>query len=127
MQTNLIGKIYFSREDRIAEILSEDARVQYQDANEDANRIQDAFGGLAEKIDELDDAVCDYLEVTLEDPDEDSAAKISYHRRQLIEQWTLAQGSLSKLAWVLRIDGNEAVQRMLNAFHSEQAMDMSGL
>jgi hypothetical protein len=128
VNTVIIGKIYHSREDRIAELNSEEARVQYKSATDDAKRIQDAFECVDENINELDSAVADYLErICTTDDDEDSPSLIRYSRRELVERWAFAQGALSKLAWVLRIDGNEATQRLVNALKEGKSMDMSGL
>lgn len=121
-----VTRIYHSREDLIARLNNENDRVQWQDTEEDEAKIASASEAVAEFAEKLDAAVEDYLNAMYEE-DEDAPAHMGYSRREMIERWALMQASLSKLAWVLRFDGNEAYQRMINSLDKGDAVDMSGL
>jgi hypothetical protein len=123
---SLIGKLYHSREDRVAELNDELSRVQYDNLENDLARIEEAGGAFVEYVDGLEDAITEYME-SMQDTSEDAPSRMGYARRDLIEKWTLTQATLSKVAWVLRIDGNDAYQRMINALKNGEAVDMRGL
>ena len=59
--------------------------------------------------------------------DEDSESRMSYARREVIEKWAYAQAALSKVAWVLRFDGNAAFERLINSIKDGKVIDMRGL
>lgn len=122
----MVTKMYYSREDRMKDINDEMCRVQYDSLEDDTKRIQEAAEGFFSYVDELDDRIALYLEAMAEEGQE-APAKMLFARRELIENWALAQATLSKIAWVLRIDGNEAYQRMINAIKTGDAADMRGL
>lgn len=121
-----IPKVYYSREDRVGELNDEMARVQYDNLENDIERIEEASGAFFDYSDELSDRIDKYLEA-MSGEDEDASSVMAYSRRELIEKWALTQATLSKIAWVLRIDGNDAYQRMMNALKSGEAVDMRGL
>ena len=52
---------------------------------------------------------------------------MSYARREVIEKWAYAQAALSKVAWVLRFDGNAAFERLINSIKDGKVIDMRGL
>ena len=119
----LVSRIYHSREDRVAELVNEKNRLQYDGQDhirleETANAVEEYVTNLCEAVDALAEAVAD------SDQSED---EVNYCRRQAIEQWALAQAALSKTAHVLRFDGNIAYERMINALKSGAAVDMRGL
>jgi hypothetical protein len=59
--------------------------------------------------------------------DEDSDSRMRYARREVVEKWAYAQAALSKVAWVLRFDGNAAFERLINAVKDGDTIDMRGL
>lgn len=122
----MMTRLYFSREERVGEINDESNRVQYDSLENDLERIHEAWDALEEYVDQLGGAYEEYIEAMQEDG-EDGPSRMGYARRDFIEKWSLTQATLSKLAWVMRIDGNEAYQRMMNALKSGNAVDMSGL
>jgi hypothetical protein len=121
----MISRIYHSREDRINDLHTDEERVQY-DAK-DINRIDGVNDCVDEYVDELCTALEGYVDVLKGEPDEDTTSQMSYARREVIEKWALAQGALSKVAWVLRFDGNQAYERMIQSLQTSSAMDMRGL
>lgn len=123
---NLIGRAYYSREDRVGELNNEFCRVQYDDVDDDIKRIGEAYDAFDVYSEELCEAVEQYMDA-MQETGEDAASIMGYSRRELIEKWALAQATLSKIAWVLRVDGNDAYQRMINALRTGDAVDMRGL
>jgi hypothetical protein len=111
-------KLYYSREDRIAELHDQKDRIQY-DGN-DGLRITEVTDTAAEFCEKMCDALDRYV-------DSEDDEELEYNRRNAIECWALAQASLSKVAWVMRFDGNLAYQRMINALKTGAAADMRGL
>ena len=120
-----ISRIYHSREDRIAELHGDRERVQY-DA-QDADRITIVQETLDEHEEALWDALEAYKNELKTEADEDSVSRMNYARREVIEKWAMAQAAVSKVAWVLRIDGNAAYERMLEAIKTDGTVDMRGL
>lgn len=121
-----VTKIYHSREDLVAKLNDDKERVTYQDTGEDEMKIASASDCLVEYTDKLDAATEDYMNAMYED-DEDAPGHMAYSRREVVERWALCQAALSKLAWVMRFDGNEAYQRMMSAMDKGTVVDMSGL
>jgi hypothetical protein len=120
-----VTKIYHSREDRIGDLHTDAERVQYD--GKDAQRIQDVAETLTQFTVGLIDSLGSYRDEVIAPVDEDSESRMGYARRDLIEKWAMTQGALSKIAWALRFDGNTAYERAINAFKSDEAMDMRGL
>jgi hypothetical protein len=118
-QTNLVSRIYHSREDRISDIHSEKEKLQY-----DGHDI-DRLNALVEIIDEYGSDFAFSIEKLVENFNDDE--EHAYSRRHLIERWALMQAALSKVAWSLRFDGNIAYERMINALKTGAAADMRGL
>lgn len=126
----MIIKTFYGREDRVAELLDEEDRVQYKNTEEDCKKVDEVLGLVMNNVFALEDKVDDYVAAMSEDDeteDNESMAGLTITRNELIEQWALAQASLSKFAWVLRIDGNEAFHRMLDSMKNRNTVDMSGL
>lgn len=122
-----MDKLYHSREDRIADLHPEEDRVDFSDADRDAEKIEEAALTLDEHINSLEEALAIYSAELSAEIDEDSAAAMSYARRDMIEKWAMAQAALSKVGYVLRFDGNAAFQRIINALKDGQEVDMRGL
>jgi hypothetical protein len=115
-----VTKIYHSREDLIAKLHKEADRIQNKDRDTDCRKMIDVINTIEDPFEDMLDGVWDILDA--EDADEEA-----YARRTMIEKWALVQANLSKLAWVMRIDGNEAYNRMINALETGDAVDMRGL
>lgn len=116
-------QLYYSREDRINDICEDADRVQYQDPVEDEKAALDPLYATGESVDMLETCVEDYFDA-IEGGD---PAVIRHKRSQLAYEWAAAQLALSKVAWVLRIDGNDAFQRLVNAIKTQSTADMEGL
>jgi hypothetical protein len=100
-------------------------RVQYD--KDDVQRVESAAEVLDTHEANLFEALEDYIR-ELETPvDEDSESRMRYARQMLVEKWAYAQAALSKVAWVMRIDGNQAYERLISAIQSEKPIDMRGL
>ena len=121
----VVSRIYHSREDRINELHGDSERVQYD--GKDAERINEVSDTLDTHEANLFVALEEYMNELGAPVDEDSDSRMRYARREVIEKWALAQAALSKVAWVLRFDGNAAYERMLNAIKTGEAVDMRGL
>lgn len=122
----MVTKIYHSREDLVARLNSDSDRVQWQNTEEDEKKIADVLETIVEYAEKLDAAGGDYLDSMYED-DEDAPSHMSYSRRELIERWALMQAALSKLAFVMRFEGNDAYQRMIESLDKGHSVDMRGL
>jgi hypothetical protein len=113
-----VSKIYHSREDRIGEIHDGAERISYD--GRDKERIDQVRDVSDEYFTELYDACDDYVRSSDDE-------ELEYNRRALIERWALAQAALSKVAWVMRFDGNKAYERMMDALKNGATADMRGL
>lgn len=124
MTTMTTNKIYYSREDRIADIYSDDERVQYQDAQEDLDKLDEPFDALDFEIDNLYQQIPYFFHVVNmgEGPE-----TIKLRREAMVAAWAQAQAALSRIGWILRIDGNEAFQRVVDARHNDTVPNLSGL
>lgn len=122
-----ISRIYHSREDRINEIHGRDERVSYDDPAKDYERVTACTDLVGEYTDDLMEALDEYSSEIIAPVDEDSESRMRYARQTIVEKWALAQGAISKVAWVLRINGNDAYEKMIEAIKTGAAMDMRGL
>lgn len=120
-----VSQIYHSREDRINDLHSDSERVQYD--KDDFKRVTDVTETFDQYGEQLWDALEDYIEELGSEVDEDSESRMRYARQMLVEKWAYAQAALSKVAWVMRIDGNLAYERLINAVKSDEPIDMRGL
>jgi hypothetical protein len=123
MMSNFAARLYYSREDLFAKVADPDDRVQCVDAQEDYDRALDPLTRTAEVLDELHTSLGEYFD----EVDEGHPEAIKRSRERLVMDWAMAQGTLSKLAWVLRIDGNDAFQRLMNAIKDGKTANMEGL
>jgi hypothetical protein len=123
--SSLVSRIYFSREDRINELHDEKERTQWD--GKDVERIEEVATVLDEHIENFFASLEEYNDILSEEVSEDSDSRMRYARQELVEKWALAQGALSKVAWVLRIDGNTAYERLINSIKSDNPLDMRGL
>ena len=127
-------KVFYGREDRIAELNEEIDRVDYKDTSADAEKIDLAYDTIFDYTGELEEKVSDYLAASAEvdaveegEEADEARAGLLIARTELVETWALTQAALSKFAWVLRIDGNEAYHRMIDALKNRDTVDMRNL
>lgn len=117
---------YSTREEAATSLSEESQRVQYDEG--DLNRVADAAAALTTHVVELIEALGNYANETTAEVSEDSEARMGYARRNTIEKWATAQLALSKVAFVLRIDGDAAYRRLVEALSTENGnIDMRGL
>jgi hypothetical protein len=121
-----VSKIYHSREDLMAKLVPEEARVQYDDNREDTIKIYQATDLIEERLEGIEDDLEDYLNAIHGD-DSDAAENMRVVRARVVAQWAFLQMAVSKFARVLRIDGNEAYQRTITALEADATVNMSGL
>lgn len=117
---------YNSREEAVSSVSEDGQRVQYDEG--DADRIKDVAGTFAHHTVELIESLGAYAAETKTEVDEDSELRMGYARRDLIEKWAVAQLALSKVAYIIRVDGNQAYDRLVAALNIEGGnIDMRGL
>lgn len=117
---------YNTREEAVASLADDSVRVQYDEG--DYDRIKDIAGTMTHHVVELIESLGEYADETKREADEDSESRMSYARRNLIEKWAVAQLALSKVAFVVRVDGDLAYSRVIAALNIEGGnIDMRGL
>jgi glycerate-2-kinase len=125
MKMHQVSRIYHSREDRISDIHGENDRVQW--SGDELDKISELSKVVEQYSGKLTESVTEYHQAVAQDADEDYERNLRYARQEMIEKWALAQAAISKVAYVLRFDGNTAYERMINALKSGDAVDMRGL
>jgi glycerate-2-kinase len=125
MKMHQVSRIYHSREDRISDIHGENDRVQW--SGDELDKISELSKVVEQYSGKLTESVTEYHQAVAQDADEDYERNLRYARQEMIEKWALAQAAISKVAYVLRFDGNAAYERMINALKSGDAVDMRGL
>lgn len=123
--TTIDSRLYFSREDRVGDIYSHDDRVQYKDVAEDYAAVEEVIDHLDLAAGDLYSSVDEYFGA-LQMPNA-TPELIKSNRAALVHHWAEAQEALSRLGWVLRIDGNDAFQRIVEAKKNDLLPDMKGL
>ncbi len=98
-----------TREQILAEHISEDHRVQYD--SEDTARLESVADLLTNASMLLIEALAKYRDASIAEVNEDSADLMKQARYDLIFTWTMVQTAVSKVAWVTRFDGEEAYKR----------------
>lgn len=115
-----------SREDFASRLGDEEERLQYDSS--DPDRVKAAATVMTQAVVELIESLGEYAKELETETDEDSASRIGYARRDVIEKWAASQIGLSKVAHVFRFIGEEAFMRMIAALSIEDGnIDMSGL
>jgi hypothetical protein len=118
--------MYSTREEAVASVADDSIRVQYDEG--DYSRIMETVGTFTHHAVELINAAGEYGKELQSEADEDSASRMEYARREVVEKWATAQLALSKVAFVFRIDGTTAYDRLIAALNIEGgAIDMRGL
>lgn len=113
------------REDLVREIGNEENRVQY-DGNDEL-RIQRTAGVMAEAVVLLIQALGDYTEAMKVDVDENTADAMKAARYDVVYAWAAVQAATSNVAFNLRIDGDEAFKRCVDATKAGEEPDLSHL
>lgn len=114
-----------NREQMLAQICSEDHRVQYDD--KDKQRIYDLASQFTEAAMITIEALGNYSQALAAPVDETSADKMKGARYGTVEAWTAMQAVVSKMAYVLRIDGDEAFKLALEAAKTDEPPKLQGL
>jgi hypothetical protein len=114
-----------SREALVSEVSHELERVQYDD--NDGERLGESAVTFVLKSQELIEALARYTKELNAPVDEDSKERMGTIRRALVEKWAVVQGVTSKMAWTLRIDGDEAYKRFIQAIKKGEEPNMEGL
>lgn len=100
-----------NRERMLEDICSDDHRVQY-DGN-DENRIENIARGFAEAGVAMIEALGNYRNYLNAPISDTSADDMKAARYEVAYHFAMAQAATSKIAWSLRIDGDEAYKRVL--------------
>jgi hypothetical protein len=117
---------YSTREEAVASVADDACRVQYDEG--DPDRIKDMAATFTHHAVELIESLGNYVSETTAEVDEDADSRMRYARRELIEKWATAQLAISKVAFVMRVDGQTAYDRLIAALNIEGGnIDMSGL
>lgn len=114
-----------NREQLLSKVCSDDHRLQY-DGNDGtrmtmlATAFTDASVAMIEALGAFNNAA----EAPVSDT---SADEMKAARYDAVSAWTMAQAAVSKVAFVLRIDGEEAYRRAIKAVENEEDPEFSGL
>lgn len=114
-----------SRETIIGGVSAEDERVQYDD--KDTDRLVKVGDAMIEHMTDFLAALDTYINTLQAPADEDSAAEMATARAVLVEKWAIATCAMSKAGWIIRVDGDEAVERTVTAIKTGKALDLRGL
>lgn len=114
-----------SREAMLGAIAHEDQRVQYDGKDED--RIFKVAEALAEASVATLSSLGTYQDVLKQPVDENTADLMKEARYNTVYAFTIMQAAVSKMAWALRIDGDEAFSRAVEAFQKDEEPELSGL
>lgn len=119
---------FHSREGALNLVYDEVERVQYD--GKDDERLAKIAEGLTLSAMSLISAMGAYRDA-VQNPDqmsEDSVADVKEARAELCEAWTYAQMALSKVAWGIRLDGNEAYAKLINSqLNSTYPLNFKGM
>lgn len=102
-----------NREEILSKLMDDDARVQYDD--KDGDRIYAIAASFAETGTALMENLARYKEALEAPVNENSADAMKEARYNLVYSWTMAQAAVSKIAWGLRIDGDDAFKTAVEA------------
>lgn len=104
---------FHSREGALNLVFDDDARVQYDEG--DDKRIYNSAEMFAHNAAGLVTVLAEYKGLLNEEVFDGSSADVAAARAEVIEAWTYAQMALSRIAWALRFDGNEAYAKTINS------------
>lgn len=114
-----------SREQMIKEVINEQDLVQY-DGKDEARiaHVASLFTHAAMTHIEALGAYTDQLKAPVDDS---SADLMKEARGNVVMSWGAVAAIVSKIAAVMRIDGDTAFQRVLDTAHTNQEPDVAGL
>ncbi len=116
-----------TREEKVKNMknASDSDRVQYDTM--DSSRVMAASRAVTNEVVSLINALGAYVDMIEAEVDADTAAKIGSARNALIEQWGFTQVSLSNVAYVLRFNGEEVFDKVVEGFDKETPIDVRGM
>lgn len=114
-----------SRETRVMDLCTQDDRLQY-DGN-DKQRIAGVAGQFTNVAMLMIEALGAFAAAAEAPVDENSEDIMKGARADVVMAWGALQAATSKIAGVMRIDGDEAFERVLAVAHSDDDPDVSGL
>lgn len=113
-----------TRETMLSGICSDDHRVQYD--GKDDPRIADIASGFTQAAVSMIESLGKYRDAMGAELNEDSADSMKEARYDVIYAFAMAQAAVSKVAWGLRIDADEAYKRALETA-TDDMPDLSDL
>jgi hypothetical protein len=116
-----------SREHRVGKIIPEAVKLHYDD--KDGERITEAAQELTQAAMNLLEKMGLFHQQTEAEVTEDSKEDMRYARQELVEAWGRAQLTLSGVASVFHVDGDEAFKRYADFAEGPEdaVLDLSGL
>ena len=112
-----------TREQLVMEICGEDAKLQYDGKDED--RVANLAAQFTQSSMLMLEALGQFNAVAAMDVDENSADMMKGARADVVMAWGALAVAVSKIAGVMRIDGDETFNRILNVVDEDP--DVSGL
>lgn len=114
-----------NRERMLEGIQPDETTLQYDAKDQD--RINAAANGFTDASMNLIHAMGDFYKEMGDEADEDSAARMKAIREELVLRWAEVQMTVSSLARVFRIDGDEAYGRIINGLKKGEMPNTGGL
>jgi hypothetical protein len=106
-----------NREQQLAKHINDDHRLQYD--GEDEARLDNLATTFTQAAVAMIEALGEFREAAKAEVDESSADRMKSARYDAVYAWTMVQAAVSKVALVLRIDGDEAFSRAITAAWEE--------
>lgn len=114
-----------SRETMVMDLCTQDDRLQYD--GEDGKRIAGVAAQFTQSAMLMIEALGAFSDASKAPIDENSADLMKGARADVVIAWGALQAATSKIAGVMRIDGDTAFERLLTVAHSDEEPDVSGL
>jgi hypothetical protein len=113
------------REELINEVAGDNHRVQYDGL--DGARIEASAQTMTEAVVMLLEALGAYSDIIKAPADENTADLTKEARYNVLASWGVAQAGISKVAWMLRIDGDEVYRRVVTAGVKNEEPELADL
>jgi hypothetical protein len=113
------------REELIDKLAPTDDRLEYDEHDE--AKIVETANRYTQTTVLLLEAIGKYVETMRLPIDENSADLMKEARYDVVYSWAVAQAAVSKIAWMMRIDGDEAYGRIMDGAMSEEHPDLHDL
>lgn len=114
-----------SRERMVMELVNEDCKLQYD--GKDEQRIAGLAAVFTQTSIHMIEALSQFCEAAKAPVDENSVDIMKGARGDAVLAWAALQAATSKIAGVLRIDGDVALERILKAAKNDEEPDVAGL